>query len=574
MVDLGGVLTVQVLGPVEVSRDGAPVDLGGPQQRSVIAHLALEAGHVVPVDRLVDRLWGDEPPRSPLGTLQSYVSRLRRALEPDRRQGEAPTVLVSEAPGYVLRLAPGQIDLQRFRDLVAGARGAPPAQALRDLDAALGLWRGPALAGVGPDEVVGPIAVRLEEERQAATEQRFDALLALGRSVDAVPALQEAVEEDPLRERRWAQLALALYRSSRQAEALRALSTARSTLLDELGLDPGPELRELEARILAQDPALLLADVPPAPVVVEAPATMVERGATLVGRDREWATLRAALERAGAGSAQLVLVEGEPGIGKSTLLGALVEHATDAGWTATVGRCVEPELAPSLWAWIEVARGLLGDVRPSNDRRGADPNGRSRAGAERRSAWRSLAGGERDSGAMSPVELAGSFVQLLDDLPSVPRLLVLDDLHWADAPTVDVLRLVVERLAHRRVLVVAAYRQPELVPDSVLATTLATVHLAATHPARIVMGPLAGDDVTELMRLTTGTEPSDDVAERVRRRAGGNPLFVCELARLAGTRGLTDDLDVPDGHPRRRPPPPRPAAGPGHRRAGGGRGAR
>ena len=121
---------------------------------------------------------------------------------------------------------------------------------------------------------------------------------------------------------------------------------------------------------------------------------------------------------------------------------------------------------------------------------------------------------------MSPVELAGSFVELLDELGGVPRLLVVDDLHWADAPTIDVLRLIVERLGHRRVLVVAAFRQPELVPDSVLATNLATVHLAATDPVRIAMRPLAGDEVTELIELTTGTSPSTELAERVHRRAG------------------------------------------------------
>ena len=249
-------LRVQLLGPVEVFDDGRPLELGGPQQRAVIAHLALELGRVVSVDRLVDRLWADAPPRSPLGTLQSYVSRLRRALEPGRGHGQAPAVLVSEAPGYVLRLAPEQIDLHRFRTLIGEARAAHAATAIGLLDEALALWRGPALAGIGPDEAVAQLTVRITEEHHAAIEQRFEALLAVGRAAEAVPALQEAVDAEPLRERRWALLALALYRSRRQAEALRALAAARHALLDELGLDPGPELRDLEARILAQDPTL------------------------------------------------------------------------------------------------------------------------------------------------------------------------------------------------------------------------------------------------------------------------------------------------------------------------------
>ena len=151
-----------------------------------------------------------------------------------------------------------------------GARPPPAyaAQALEHFDAALALWRGPALAGVGPDEEVRPIVVRFEEERAQAIEDRFEALLALGRHAEAVPALQLAVDEHPLRERLWALLALALYRSSRQADALRALSTARASLLDELGLDPGPELRALENRILAQDPGLLATPDVAAPKVV------------------------------------------------------------------------------------------------------------------------------------------------------------------------------------------------------------------------------------------------------------------------------------------------------------------
>ncbi|HSB88224.1 MAG TPA: winged helix-turn-helix domain-containing protein, partial [Ilumatobacteraceae bacterium] len=145
---------MHVLGPVEVHRDGRPLELGGPQQRAVIAHLAIDAGRIVSVERLIDRLWGDQPPRTPLGTLQSYVSRLRRALEQNRGAGAVPEVLVSEAPGYVLRLPPEQIDVHQFRALVADARAAAAAgddeRALSGFDAALALWRGPALAGVGP----------------------------------------------------------------------------------------------------------------------------------------------------------------------------------------------------------------------------------------------------------------------------------------------------------------------------------------------------------------------------------------------------------------------------------------
>src|SRR5262245_9788992 len=165
-------LTVHVLGAVEVRRDGEALDLGGPQQRAVIAHLALDAGRVVSVERLIDRLWGEEPPRTPLGTLQSYVSRLRRAIEPAREAGAAPQVLVSEAPGYVLRVDPANIDVHQFRAIANEARTAAAAgyanQALERFDAALALWRGPALAGIGADEHVRSVVVQLDEERALA----------------------------------------------------------------------------------------------------------------------------------------------------------------------------------------------------------------------------------------------------------------------------------------------------------------------------------------------------------------------------------------------------------------------
>jgi DNA-binding SARP family transcriptional activator len=372
------VLTVHVLGPVEVHRDGRPLELGGPQQRAVIAHLAIDAGRIVSVERLIDRLWGDQPPRTPLGTLQSYVSRLRRALEQNRGAGAVPEVLVSEAPGYVLRLPPEQIDVHQFRALVADARAAAAAgddeRALSGFDAALALWRGPALAGVGPEDQVRSIVVRLDEEREAAIEERFEALLALGRHDEAIPLLQTAVDEQPLRERLWALLALALYRSSRQADALRAVSTVRAILLDELGLDPGPELRGLEIRILAQDPTLALAIPEHAAPAAVAPERAVAPRVELVERNEEWTALTRALAGASEGGPHLALIEGEPGIGKSTLCDAFLLHAASLGWRTAVGRCVEPGLGPSLCRAVRVA-----DRRTRRESVG-DPAGRSPLG--------------------------------------------------------------------------------------------------------------------------------------------------------------------------------------------------
>jgi DNA-binding SARP family transcriptional activator len=530
------VLTVQVLGPVEVHRDGVALDLGGPQQRAVIAHLAIDVGRVVSVERLIDRLWGEEPPRTPLGTLQSYVSRLRRAVEPARVAGAAPQVLVSEAPGYVLRLAPEAVDVHRFTTLVNEARAASAAgyaaQALEHFDAALALWRGPALAGVGPDEVVRPIVVRFEEERALAIEDRFETLLALGRHAETIPALQLAVDEHPLRERLWALLALALYRSSRQADALRALSTARAALLDELGLDPGPELRALENRILAQDPGLLATPdvVAPKAVAVE---PVARPRAELVGRADEWAVLTSALDAARSSGAQVVLVEGEPGIGKSTVSDAFLAHARSLGWRTAVGRCVESGLAPSLWPAIEILRTLIDETTPIPEE------------ARRNALYQFVASDEPTRLALSPVELADQFVALVDALDLGAVVMLVDDLHWADKATLDVVTLAAERLGARQIVVVGAFRPPEIVRGSLLGDALGSLARAAAV-TRVSMSPLSAADVARLMELTTGRAPSPEVAHRVQSRAGGNPLFVAELARLAGERGLTDESTVPD----------------------------
>ncbi len=540
-------LTVQLLGPIEVRIGDRPVELGGPQQRALIAHLALEPGRLVSVERLIDLLWGDEPPRVPLGTLQSYVSRLRRALEPDRAAGAQSEVLVTDAPGYVLRIEPEQVDLHRFRRLIGDARSAAhdPRAVLARLDEALALWRGPALAGIGPAEQTGPISIRLEEEREAAVDDRFEALLALGRHVEAVPLLQRGIDELPLRERRWALLALALYRSSRQADALRAMSRARSVLAEELGLEPGPELRALERRIFDHDPTLLLArqEQPAAgrdPVAVAEPAIAV--GAELVGRTDEWRQLLDALDAASAGAAQFVLIEGEPGIGKSTVIEALLAHAGAAGWSSAVGRCVEPGLAPSLWPCLEVVREMLAVAAAA----AAQDDHHETGGSGGANPLRALASpGTATVGATSAVELAEHFLALIDELGSRRWLIVLDDLQWADQATLDVVRLALERLGHRRVVVVAAHRPPELVPGSLLRDALGALHRSTVATRRLQLSPLDLAGVARLVELTSGVTPSEEVIDQIRRRAAGNPLFVSELARLAGSRGLNDSSEVP-----------------------------
>ena len=262
--------------------------LGGRKQRAVLALLLLEEGHVVAADRLIDELWGLEPPEDAPTALQAHVSRLRRAL-PD-----GPAVLATQPPGYVLRIGDDQLDAQRFRRLVAAGRAALEddrnEEAAERLREALRLWRGRALEDLREEDFAVRAAGRLEEERLEALELRVEADLRLGRHHELLPELGALAQQQPLRERLAAQRMLALYRSGRQAEALEAYAQARRVLVAELGLEPGPELQRLQGGILSHDPELR----PPtrsrrAPPrrrrlgVVAAAAALAVAGAAIVG---------------------------------------------------------------------------------------------------------------------------------------------------------------------------------------------------------------------------------------------------------------------------------------------------
>ena len=245
----------RILGPLEVLDDERPLDVGGGKQRSVLALLLLHANEVVSSDRLIDELWPDEPPASAAKIIQAHVSRLRKALD-----GAGDAVLQTRSRGYLLRVEPGQLDLDRFRELLEEGRGVLAVgnaeAAAATLRAALALWRGPPLAEFTYESFAQEEIARLEELRLAALEERIEADLALGRHDDVVQELKQLVRRHPLRERLRGQLMLALYRSGRHAEALEVYRDLRRTLFEELGLEPSPTLQQLERSILAHDEAL------------------------------------------------------------------------------------------------------------------------------------------------------------------------------------------------------------------------------------------------------------------------------------------------------------------------------
>jgi DNA-binding SARP family transcriptional activator/streptogramin lyase len=235
----------RILGPLEVVDDGRPVVLQRGKQLALLAYLLLHPNELVSADRLIDALWGERPPPTAAKILQNAVSQLRRALGEDR--------LVTQPPGYRFRLEPNELDLHRFEQLAQEGRTNGDARVLRD---ALAIWRGAPLANLRDESFAQHAARQLEEARLSVLEDRIDADLAAGRDAVLVPELEHLIGAEPLRERPYGQLMLALYRDGRQADALETYQRARKMLSQEVGLQPGPQLQELERRLLNQDPAL------------------------------------------------------------------------------------------------------------------------------------------------------------------------------------------------------------------------------------------------------------------------------------------------------------------------------
>ena len=269
-----------ILGPLEALDGGQPVTLGGSKLRAVLALLLLHRGETLSSERLIDELWGEDPPATAAKTLQVHVSRLRKALA-SGAGSDAADVVVTSAHGYTLEIDPEQLDADRFERLLNDGRSElaahRPEQALAALEQALALWRGPALADLAYEAFAQAEIARLEDLRVAAMEQLIEAKLALGRHGEVVGQLETLVVEHPYRERLRAQLMLALYRSDRQADALQAYQDARRKLVEELGIEPGERLRELEGAILAHDESLAVPAVPAVPAV-EVPPAEVEAG--------------------------------------------------------------------------------------------------------------------------------------------------------------------------------------------------------------------------------------------------------------------------------------------------------
>jgi WD40 repeat protein/DNA-binding SARP family transcriptional activator len=332
---------VRLLGSVEALVDGHSLSLGGSKQRSVLAMLALHANRTLSGDRLIDGLWGDDPPASAAKNVQLYVSRLRKALVESRIEAE----IITRGRGYELRVPARAVDALRFERLIEEAAREPAGAAGENgaASAALELWRGAPLADVADEPFAAAEIGRLEELHLRAVELTIDAELAAGRQDDVIAELEALIAEEPLRERLHAQRILALYRAGRQSEALEAYREARETLIEQIGVEPGPELQRLQAAVLAQDPSL---DAPPP--IEELPMQLEGGSPLLAGRERELDWLRRRWADSREGRAVCAVIWGPPGIGKTRLVAELA-HEIHGGGAAVLyaggGEAAEAALA-------------------------------------------------------------------------------------------------------------------------------------------------------------------------------------------------------------------------------------
>lgn len=510
-------MRVTVLGATSAVTAAGSVPLGGPRQRSVLAILLIARGDVVSADRIVDDLWNGEPPARAMGALQAYISNLRRALEPDRPPRTASNILVSKAPGYAVRLPVESVDAWHFEALVRRAAGESDPVARRStLDAALALWQGDAYAEVSGEPWAEAESARLTELRTVARERAVAATLDCGRASDAVPDAESLTREFPLREEGWRLLALALYSSARQADALSALRRARRTLGDQLGLDPGPALVKLEAAVLAHRVT------PKVQAAVHHPASVTDTARNFFGRADEIAALVDPTSR-------MVLLSGEAGAGKSALLDASMTHLRQRGWTTLLGRCPEADGAPPAWAWSEIVRAAVG---PSGPLPHADDLAPLIATQE--------VPYESDH-RHGRFRLVRAVVDCLSELAAAhPTVVVVDDAHRADPETLTLL-VAAARESTGSLRFLVAYREGEgdAAPNEAL---------AALSPVRVRLGGLSAQDCAELVRSVSGRDPDATTVATLIDRSQGNPFYLRESARLLGSEGdVVARSEVPEG---------------------------
>jgi DNA-binding SARP family transcriptional activator len=571
-----------LLGPLVVVDDsGQEASLAGPRLRVLLAALLIRTGTQVSAGSLAEAVWDGTPPPAAIETLRSYVRRLRRALGPG-----GGALIEARDPGYLIRLEGAGLDVPDFeagcREAAAALRSGAWGQASDAATGALKLWRGPPLLDVASRLLHDEIVPRLEQLRVQALEDRAEAGLHLGRHELLVPQLRGLMMEYPLRERFYAQLMLALYRCGRQAEALECYRDARRVLVGELGIEPGPELRRLHERILAGDIGLLAslrgeADglplgnraVGPDTAAFSVPGAGAMPGAAppraggraddggasnvgwiesavsgkFTGREKELGVLGEAWSRAVAGRRVVALVAGEPGMGKTALVAELTRGVRASGGLVLYGRWDEEVLAP-----YQAFREALGDYARACPEALLHRDLKGVAG-EIACLWPELTRRIWTSAAPPLAAAEAERFRLFESLDAWiqrmaarhPVLLVLDDLHWADRPSLLLLQHLMQARHSTPLLVVAMYRDTELVHSELLA---ASPSLARdTDCQRLVLRGLEPDAARELLEGAAGhlfSERESAMVCELERETGGNPFFLLEMARHLSELGALD----------------------------------
>lgn len=503
-------LTFHLLGPFTLSRDGQPVQVSSSRLRALLATMALSAGEPVTAVQLAERVWAPAPLDNPRNALYTNVVRLRRLIGND--------AIRTVPDGYLLDIPAANVDLLRFRELVEEAAAARQLsrwpQELELLREALGLWRGQPFTGVQSAWLDTEIAPRVAEERFAALNRRISLELAGGRHLALIPELRELTGAYPLQEAIWEKLVLALHRAGRRADALDAFRQAREVLRDELGLDPGRELEQLHRAVLAADD----------------PIPQTPRAVAFVGRRSELRWLAEAYAAAAAGHVRVALISGEAGVGKTRLVEQFVTGAAVAEAHVLSGACVKLgsdglPLAPFLTA-----------LRSLVDRLGVAAVGELLPGV-RLDRFRPDFDVLDSTDPAQQVQVSQLFSALLQRVSRRrPVVLVVEDLHWADRSSLDLLAMLARSLGSARVLVIATYR---------------TDDVRRGHPLRAFLGELErlrwveSYELPELTRAETGElvaarlaqPPSPSYVDRIHAHSGGNAFFVEELlhADVVGT---------------------------------------
>jgi len=531
----------RILGPLEVIGDGQPLPLPGGRPRALLAMLLLDANRTVARDRLIDGLWGEAVPETGAKMVQIYVSHLRRALP--------SAMLRTRPPGYVLEVDPERLDLNRFLRLAGEGRAAlaarDPAQASALLGAALALWRGPALREFA-EPFARAEATHLEELQLAALESRIDADLMRGGAADLASELESLAAAHPLRERLRGQLMLALYRAGRQADALATYQEMRRTLDDHLGLQPSPALQQLQQAILRQDESLERTGADAEPAVAAPLARRPSPSAGFVGRDRELAELDAALPTA-ASAGGAVLIVGAPGIGKTRLAEEFSARAEAAGVRVAWGRCYAREAPPPYWPWRESVRALARGWSTEELAVAVGPDAAAIARLVPEAGER-LAPGRPEPVEDDPRQAR---FRLFDSVTSflvraaarAPLVVVLDDLHAADADSLALLAFLAPRLRDGRLVVVCTLRDDESALDDPLAEALGALRRAGAT-LRLPLGGLPASALGELIAARTGSNPPPELVAELHAGTEGNPLFVAEVTRVAldqAAHGIADE---------------------------------